>query len=283
MRNGCEAVTWCRRIGYSPFFPQQVYEAMIRRHPDNLGQILTSYHRGNREQRVGRVDPVQIERPRLKQFEMRRTMFERFTDRSRRVLVLAQEDVRDLKHDFIGTEHLLLGLIREGDGVAAKTLDAVGVTYDAVLKKLGERSGRISDAPPGAPPFTPRAKKVLELSLREAMQLGHNYIGTEHLLLGLLREGSGVATQVLRELEVELTHVHELIIELMSGQSGRSSMGSQASTRSHREILSGVVRSVGRQLRPDLGQPEFSERAEMIADALFDQLRKDWSAPSDPL
>ena len=210
-------------------------------------------------------------------------MFERFTDRSRRVLVLAQEDVRELNHDFIGTEHVLLGLIREGDGIAAKTLAAAGVTYDAVLKKVLERPGRSSDSSPGAPPFTPRAKRVLELSLREAMQLGHNYIGTEHLLLGLLREGSGVATQILRELDVELTHFREKVIEMVAGQSGRVSSGSPTSVQSDRQILFGVVRRVGQQLRPDLGAPEFSERAAKIADALFDQLRKDWIAPDGPL
>src|SRR5665647_3095786 len=113
-----------------------------------------------------------------------RPLFERFTDRARRVLVLAQEEARDLNHAFIGTEHILLGLIREGEGVAAKALDALGVTFDVVREKVEEAIGPNSNPSPGSPPFTPRAKKVLELSLREALQLGHSYIGTEHMLLG---------------------------------------------------------------------------------------------------
>ena len=127
-------------------------------------------------------------------------LFERFTDRARRVLVLAQEEARDLNHAFIGTEHILLGLIREGEGVAAKALDALGVTFDVVREKVEEAIGPNANPSPGSPPFTPRAKKVLELSLREALQLGHSYIGTEHMLLGLVREGDGVAAQVLNEL-----------------------------------------------------------------------------------
>ena len=127
-------------------------------------------------------------------------MFERFTDRARRVLVLAQEEARDLNHAFIGTEHILLGLIREGEGVAAKALDALGVTFDVVREKVEEAIGANTNPSPGSPPFTPRAKKVLELSLREALQLGHSYIGTEHMLLGLVREGEGVAAQVLNDL-----------------------------------------------------------------------------------
>ena len=120
-------------------------------------------------------------------------MFERFTDRARRVLVLAQEEARDLNHAFIGTEHILLGLIKEGEGVAAKALDALDISYETVREKVEEAIGANANPSPGSPPFTPRAKKVLELSLREALQLGHSYIGTEHMLLGLVREGEGVA------------------------------------------------------------------------------------------
>src|ERR1700740_3088677 len=118
-------------------------------------------------------------------------MFERFTDRARRVVVLAQEEARMLNHNYIGTEHILLGLIREGEGVAAKALESLGISLDAVRQQVEELIGQGPQAPPREIPFTPRAKKVLELSLRESQKLGHNYIGTEHILLGLLREGHG--------------------------------------------------------------------------------------------
>jgi hypothetical protein len=143
--------------------------------------------------------------------------FERFTDRSRRVLVLAQEEARLLSHSFIGTEHLLLGLISEGEGVAATALASVGVTLTAVREKVRETMGTVSTTPTGSLPFTPRAKKVLELALREALQLGHSYIGTEHLLLGLVREGEGVASQILVSLGVDLGRVHWEVIRLVGG------------------------------------------------------------------
>jgi ATP-dependent Clp protease ATP-binding subunit ClpC len=150
-------------------------------------------------------------------------LFERFTDRARRVLVLAQEEARDLNHAFIGTEHILLGLIREGEGVAAKALDALGVTFDVVREKVEEAIGANANPSPGSPPFTPRAKKVLELSLREALQLGHSYIGTEHMLLGLVREGDGVAAQVLNDLGADMARVRTQVIQMMSGQAGKES------------------------------------------------------------
>jgi ATP-dependent Clp protease ATP-binding subunit ClpC len=125
-------------------------------------------------------------------------LFERFTDRARRVVVLAQEEARMLNHNYIGTEHILLGLIHEGEGVAAKALESLGISLEAVREQVEEIIGQGQQAPTGHIPFTPRAKKVLELSLREALQLGHNYIGTEHILLGLIREGEGVAAQVLQ-------------------------------------------------------------------------------------
>src|SRR5436190_895863 len=124
-------------------------------------------------------------------------MFERFTDRARRVVVLAQEEARMLNHNYIGTEHILLGLIHEGEGVAAKSLESLGISLEGVRSQVEEIIGQGQQAPSGHIPFTPRAKKVLELSLREALQLGHNYIGTEHILLGLIREGEGVAAPVL--------------------------------------------------------------------------------------
>ncbi len=152
-------------------------------------------------------------------------MFERFTDRARRVLVLAQEEARLLNHSFIGTEHILLGLIHEGEGVAAKALESLGVSLEAVREKVEETIGLAGTAPTGSPPFTPRAKKVLELSLREALQLGHSYIGTEHMLLGLVREGEGVAAQVLVSLGADLPRVRQQVIQLLSGYQGKESVG----------------------------------------------------------
>ena len=148
-------------------------------------------------------------------------MFERFTDRARRVVVLAQEEARMLNHNYIGTEHILLGLIHEGEGVAAKALESLGISLDAVRSQVTEIIGEGQQAPSGHIPFTPRAKKVLELSLREALQLGHNYIGTEHILLGLIREGEGVAAQVLTKLGADLNRVRQQVIQLLSGYQGK--------------------------------------------------------------
>ena len=147
-------------------------------------------------------------------------MFERFTDRARRVVVLAQEEARMLNHNYIGTEHILLGLIHEGEGVAAKALESLDISLGGVREKVQEKIGPGQNAPSGHIPFTPRAKKVLELSLREALQLGHNYIGTEHILLGLIREGEGVAAQVLVEMNADLNKVRQQVIQLLSGYSG---------------------------------------------------------------
>ena len=147
-------------------------------------------------------------------------MFERFTDRARRVVVLAQEEARLLNHNYIGTEHILLGLIHEGEGVAAKALESLGISLEAVREQVEEIIGQGGSSPSGHIPFTPRAKKVLELSLREALQLGHNYIGTEHILLGLIREGEGVAAQVLTKLGADLSRVRQQVIQLLSGYSG---------------------------------------------------------------
>ena len=147
-------------------------------------------------------------------------MFERFTDRARRVVVLAQEEARLLNHNYIGTEHILLGLIHEGEGVAAKALESLGISLEAVRSQVEEIIGQGGSSPSGHIPFTPRAKKVLELSLREALPLGHNYIGTEHILLGLIREGEGVAAQVLVKLGADLSRVRQQVIQLLSGYSG---------------------------------------------------------------
>jgi ATP-dependent Clp protease ATP-binding subunit ClpA len=142
-------------------------------------------------------------------------MFERFTDRARRSTVLAQEEARLLNHNYIGTEHILLGLIHEGEGVAARTLQALGISLAGVREEVEGIVGHGEEETEGHIPYTPRAKKVLELSLREALQLGHNYIGTEHILLGLIREGEGIGSQVLTRLGAELTLVRKTVIELL--------------------------------------------------------------------
>ena len=144
-------------------------------------------------------------------------VFERFTDRARRVVVLAQEEARLLNHNYIGTEHILLGLIHEGDGVAAKALQSLGISLEAVRAQVEQIIGNGGHAPSGHIPFTPRAKTVLELSLREALQLRHNYIGTEHILLGLIREGEGVGAQVLGNLGADLSRVRQQVVQLLSG------------------------------------------------------------------
>src|SRR5919106_2735755 len=155
-------------------------------------------------------------------------MFERFTDRARRVVVLAQEEARMLNHNYIGTEHILLGLIHEGEGVAAKALESLNISLEAVRQQVEEIIGQGQAAPTGHIPFTPRAKKVLELSLREALQLGHNYIGTEHILLGLLREGEGVAAQVLLKIGLDMQKVRQTVLQLMQGYQGQQGEGKGA-------------------------------------------------------
>ena len=162
-------------------------------------------------------------------------MFERFTDRARRVVVLAQEEARLLNHNYIGTEHILLGLIHEGEGVAAKALESLGISLDAVREQVQDIIGQGQQAPSGHIPFTPRAKKVLELSLREALQLGHNYIGTEHILLGLIREGEGVAAQVLVKLGADLNKVRQQVIQLLSGYQGKEPAGASVGGQSSQE------------------------------------------------
>jgi len=148
-------------------------------------------------------------------------MFERFTDRARRVVVLAQEEARMLDHNYIGTEHILLGLTRVGEGYAARALESLGISLDAVRQQVEEIIGRGQEVPSGHIPFTPRAKKVLELSLRESLQLGHNYIGPEHMLLGLVREGDGVAAQILVKLGADPNRVRQQVIELVHGYQGQ--------------------------------------------------------------
>jgi len=144
-------------------------------------------------------------------------VIERFTDPAKRVIALAQEEAGMLNHNYIGTEHILLGLVHEGDGVAAKALESLNISLEDVRRKVEEIIGRGQAAPTGALPFTPRAKKVLELSLKDSLQLGHNYIGTEHILLGLIHEGEGVAAEVLQKLGAGLNRVRQAVIQLLSG------------------------------------------------------------------
>jgi ATP-dependent Clp protease ATP-binding subunit ClpA len=154
-------------------------------------------------------------------------VFERFTDRARRVVVLAQEEARMLNHNYIGTEHLLLGLVHEGEGVAAKALEALGISVEAVRQQVEEIIGHGQQAPAGHIPFTPRAKKVMELARRETNDLGDAHIGTEHLLLGLIREGEGVAAQVLVKLGADLPRVRQEVVQLLGGQTGRGVLGAR--------------------------------------------------------
>ncbi|MFC7503496.1 ATP-dependent Clp protease ATP-binding subunit [Nocardioides sp. CPCC 206347] len=182
-------------------------------------------------------------------------MFERFTDRARRVVVLAQEEARMLSHNYIGTEHILLGLIHEGEGVAAKALESLDISLEAVRAQVEEIIGQGQQAPSGHIPFTPRAKKVLELSLREALQLGHSYIGTEHILLGLIREGEGVAAQVLQKLGADLNRVRQQVIQLLSGfqgkESGASASASGSTSGGETPSSSLVLDQFGRNLTQD--------------------------------
>src|ERR1700716_1827612 len=175
-------------------------------------------------------------------------MFERFTDRARRVVVLAQEEARILNHNYIGTEHLLLGLVHEGDGVAARALESLGVSLEGVRQQVEEIIGQGQQAPGGHIPFTPRAKTVLELSLREALQLNHNYIGTEHILLGLIREGEGVAAQVLVKLGADLNRVRQQVIQLLSGYSSQGKESATAGPAEAAPSTSLVLDQFGRNL-----------------------------------
>ena len=164
-------------------------------------------------------------------------MFERFTDRARRVVVLAQEEARMLNHNYIGTEHILLGLLHEGEGAAYQALTALDISLDTVRAKVEEIIGTGQKEASGHIPFTPRAKKVLELSLRESLQLGHSYIGTEHILLGLLREGEGVAAQVLVKMGTDLNRVRQRVVELLHGRSGERPSEGRMRARSAGDIL----------------------------------------------
>ena len=175
-------------------------------------------------------------------------MFERFTDRARRVIVLAQDEARNLKHNYLGTEHFLLGLIREGEGVAAKALEALDITLDEVRAQVIDIIGEGQEPPSGHIPFTPRAKKVIEYAMREGLQLGHSYIGTEHLLLGLTREPDGVAAQVLTKLGADMTRVRSQVNQLISGFQGKEPVGVGGGAREGTKAGSTVLDQYGRNL-----------------------------------
>ena len=148
-------------------------------------------------------------------------MFERFTERARQVVVLAQEEARILKHNYIGTEHILLGLLREEEGLAARVLESLDITVERVRAQVVRIVGSGEEVTSGQIPFTPRAKKVLELALREALSLGHNYIGTEHILLGLVRENEGVAARILLDFDADSEKIRNEVIRMLSGPGGR--------------------------------------------------------------
>ena len=199
-------------------------------------------------------------------------MFEKFTDKARRVVVLAQEEAKLLNHNYIGTEHILLGLIHEGEGVAAKALESLGINLDSVRDQVQEIIGQGQQAPSGHIPFTPRAKKVLELSLREALQLGHSYIGTEHLLLGLIREGEGVAAQVLTSLGADTNRVRQQVIQLLSGFQGKETVqvgGEQVAPQKGSQILDQYGKNLTQsaaegKLDPVIGREREIERVMQI-------------------
>jgi hypothetical protein len=177
-------------------------------------------------------------------------MFERFTERARRVVVLAQEEARRLNHNHIGTEHILLGLIHEGEGVAAASLESLGISLEAIREQIEGIIGQGRTSPAGSIPYTPRARKVLELSLREALQLGHHHIGTEHILLGLIREGRGAAAQVLVRLGADLARVREQVIQMLEDARGEepetrpAAKGADPAARNQRGLLSEVLSRV---------------------------------------
>jgi len=205
-------------------------------------------------------------------------MFDRFTDRSRRVLILAQDEARELAHDYIGTEHLLLGMIREADGVAAKVLGQMGASYDKVRERATTSVDSTIEPSRGSPPFTLRAKKVLELSLREASRLNHSYIGTEHLLLALVREGGGVGIQILNDLGIEGSFVRSQVLQLIPTPLDVAEQSRDAASVDDGALRS-YVRALGRELRPDLDGATLDTWANSIVDELSRQIRQRWSEP----
>jgi ATP-dependent Clp protease ATP-binding subunit ClpA len=204
-------------------------------------------------------------------------MFERFTDRARRVVVLARQEARLLDHDHVGTEHILLGLLREGEGVAVKALVAVGIDLPDVRQRVEGLIGRGAQAPPGHIPFTGPAKHVLELSLREALQFGHNYIGTEHILLGLIREQDGVAAQVLAGVGADAENVRRQVILLLHGYSAAgqsSSQPTQPQSRSAQPRPGQPRPGQPRPGQPGAGQPGAGQPWQTVTSALTGRSRR---------
>jgi ATP-dependent Clp protease ATP-binding subunit ClpC len=198
-------------------------------------------------------------------------MFQRFTDRARRVVVLAQEEARLLNHDYIGTEHLLLGLIREGQGVAPKALESLGISLEDTRQEVEQIIGQGTSVPAGHIPFTPRAKKVMELSLREALNLGHNYIGTEHILLGLVREGEGVAAQVLTKLGADLSGVRQQVIELLAGYAGPALVEGEGLSDEDIELLEDIAEGASKKKiaeKRGLSRDELRSRIDRVLEKL---------------
>ena len=185
-------------------------------------------------------------------------MFERFTERARQVVVLAQEEARTLKHNYIGTEHILLGLLREEEGLAARVLESLDITVERVRAQVVRIVGSGEEVTSGQIPFTPRAKKVLELALREALSLGHNYIGTEHILLGLVRENEGVAARILLDFDADSEKIRNEVIRMLSGPGGRRQSGSGARRRRCRHV--GRGQEVLEAARPVRAQPDQARR-----------------------
>src|SRR5688500_13552611 len=175
-------------------------------------------------------------------------MFERFTERARQVVVLAQEEARTLKHNYIGTEHILLGLLREEEGLAARVLESLDITVERVRAQVVRIVGSGEEVTSGQSPFTPRAKKVLELALREALSLGHNYIGTEHILLGLVRENEGVAARILLDFDADSEKIRNEVIRMLSGPGGRRSGSGQGQAAGEGKKSSKLLDQFGRNL-----------------------------------
>ena len=183
------------------------------------------------------------------------SLFERFTERARQVVVLAQDEARALKHNYIGTEHILLGLLREEEGLAARVLESLDITVEEVRAQVARIVGQGDEVTTGQIPFTPRAKKVLELALREALSLGHNYIGTEHILLGLVRENEGVAARILLDFDADAEKIRNEIIRMLSGPGRRQQGGARRARREGEEL------EAPRPVRPQPDQAGFRGQA----------------------
>src|SRR2546425_12265959 len=173
-------------------------------------------------------------------------LFERFTERARQVVVLAQDEARALKHNYIGTEHILLGLLREEEGLAARVLESLDITVEEVRAQVARIVGQGDEVTTGQIPFTPRAKKVLELALREALSLGHNYIGTEHILLGLVRENEGVAARILLDFDADAEKIRNEIIRMLSGPGRRQGQGGGGGPAGEKSKSSKLLDQFGR-------------------------------------